>query len=85
MQVEPLIQKENLGIVHHILVYGCFDNIDREHYFTSNKTGYDCFEGNMPRDMDACRAPINAWAIGGDVCAFLLYLFFMNPSLGGSD
>ena len=37
--MEPLIQKENLGIVHHIIIYGCYDDLDRDHYFRDNNTG----------------------------------------------
>lgn len=67
IKVEPLIQKENLGIVHHIIVYGCYDKKDRDHYFANNNTGFDCYNGNMPQDINVCRSPIITWAIGGGV------------------
>jgi len=65
IKVEPLIQEENLGIVHHIIIYGCFDGKDRDHYFKKQQTGYDCYEGNMPDDLEKCRSPVVTWAIGG--------------------
>ncbi|XP_067933220.1 DBH-like monooxygenase protein 1 homolog [Watersipora subatra] len=65
IKVKPLIQEENLGLVHHIILYGCHDSISREKYFEQNNTGFDCYNANMPNDIDVCRAPINIWAVGG--------------------
>ena len=81
--MEPLIQKENLGIVHHIIIYGCYDNLDRDHYFRDNNTGFDCYEGNMPRDLDVCRSPVVTWAIGGEVreMCFFSCLIAVDESL----
>ena len=68
LQVEPVIQKENLGIVHHVVVYGCYDTVDREHYFEKNQTGYGCLNtANMPKDLNRCRTAIFAWGVGGGV------------------
>ena len=53
----------NEGIVHHIVVFQCF-----------NKTGFDfgyngACNGNKPDEVSNClgTAPVAAWAIGGTV------------------
>lgn len=68
LQVEPIIEKNNLGLVHHIIIYGCYgDNVDMEHLFSAKRTGHECYSANMPSDMHKCRAPVAVWAIGGGV------------------
>lgn len=63
MQFAPVVTPGNEGIVHHILVYQCF-----------NRTGFSLghagsCEANMPDEVANCRgaAPVAAWAIGGNV------------------
>ena len=68
LQVEPLIEKANLGLVHHVVLFGCYDDVDREHHFNKSETGFDCYDNpNMPPDMAGCRTSIFAWGIGGGV------------------
>ena len=67
-QVEPLIEKANLGLVHHVVLYGCYDDVDREHHFNKNKTSFNCLDRpNMPPDVERCKTSIFAWGVGGGV------------------
>ena len=78
-QVEPLIEKANLGLVHHVVLYGCYDDVDREHYFKKNKTGFDCINtANMPPDVNSCRTSIFAWGVGGGVSISHLTMFIID-------
>ena len=71
--MEPLIEKANLGLVHHVVLYGCYDDVDREHHFKKNSTGFDCFNNpNMPPDARSCRTTIFAWGIGGGVSQYIV-------------
>ena len=70
-----MIAQENQGLVHHILLYGCYDNINREHHFKNNRTAFDCYGNrNMPSDLQQCKAIILGWGLGGGVCCIKSYL-----------
>ncbi|XP_065840799.1 DBH-like monooxygenase protein 1 [Oscarella lobularis] len=62
----PIVTPGNEGIVHHIVVFQCF-----------NKTGFDfgyngACNGNKPDEVSNClgTAPVAAWAIGGTEVRF---------------
>ena len=78
-----MIQKENLGLVHHMTLFGCYDSLDREHQFNANKTGFDCSsDANMPGDLQSCKTLISGWAVGGGVstllCQYILQVCTLN-------
>ncbi|XP_067933312.1 dopamine beta-hydroxylase-like [Watersipora subatra] len=66
IKVDPLIEEENKGLVHHVVIYACYDAVDREHYFDGNNTSFDCLvQANMPPDVYSCKTPITVWGVGG--------------------
>ena len=64
-QVEPIIQAGHEGMVHHMLLYECPDDITRQHL---NYSG-ECYGPNMPPAITQCAgfSAITSWAIGGKV------------------
>ncbi|KAK3703839.1 hypothetical protein QZH41_012444, partial [Actinostola sp. cb2023] len=63
VKVSPVISPGNEGLVHHILVYECIDDLP-----PSNLTFEgDCDSPNMPDVLAGCAAKsaVAAWAIGG--------------------
>ena len=73
IQAEPLIQTGNEGVVHHLIVYGCNDKIDRDHMFDNKNITFNCNQdANMPGDLNSCRSvPVGVWAVGGGVSELL--------------
>ncbi|CAC5419592.1 unnamed protein product [Mytilus coruscus] len=57
---KPLIQKENLAFVHHIVISKCADVSDADVGST-----YDCFSTSTPDRFMTCSDPVVAWAVGG--------------------
>ncbi|XP_063985800.1 MOXD1 homolog 1 [Diachasmimorpha longicaudata] len=60
---EPLVEKGNEGLVHHMILYECAS--------TSPQLGKDskisgsyCYDPTMPREWETCIQPIVAWARG---------------------
>ena len=64
IQIDPVIQEENSGVVHHMLLYACPEQLVN---LSHVGTGSDCSDmtENMP-GVD-CRGGVTfyAWAIGG--------------------
>ncbi|KAK6195952.1 hypothetical protein SNE40_001271 [Patella caerulea] len=59
---EPILQKGNEGVVHHILVYHCPPSKQYDDKFINME--YECYE-HAPRELNECRAIMLAWAVGG--------------------
>ena len=64
IQIDPLIQEENIGIVHHMLLYACPEALIDPDYVG---TGSDCDEMNENMPGVRCRGGVVffGWAIGG--------------------
>ncbi|VDI67128.1 Hypothetical predicted protein [Mytilus galloprovincialis] len=60
IRYEPLIQKESLAFVHHIVISKCPDTSDADVGST-----YDCFSTSTPDRFMTCSDPVVAWAVGG--------------------
>ena len=60
--MEPIIQPGNEGLVHHIIVYGCYGDVD----LSELGRGHLCGSASMPT-VSACTALMLGWAIGGEV------------------
>ncbi|XP_056009441.1 uncharacterized protein LOC125680065 [Ostrea edulis] len=60
IKVEPIIQKGNEGLVHHILLHKCY-GIERK-YIGVN---FDCYHTHN-QNLKACANIIIGWAIGGE-------------------
>ncbi|KAK0078076.1 hypothetical protein PV325_003063 [Microctonus aethiopoides] len=60
---EPLVDKENEALVHHMILYECASTspILGQH---ARIVGAPCYSGTMPREWDSCIQPIVAWARG---------------------
>jgi len=63
IEIEPVIQADHEGVVHHMLLYECSDTFPDHHL---NYTGH-CYASNMPPAVKECtgQAVMAAWAIGG--------------------
>lgn len=64
IQVEPVIQAGNEGVVHHMILYQC----DHENFPQSNLSYEGVLDSpDMPPAVEKCAGPstIAAWAIGG--------------------
>ncbi|XP_073252711.1 DBH-like monooxygenase protein 1 [Porites lutea] len=63
VKIEPVIQADHEGVVHHILVYECSDDFPKH---LLNYTGR-CYASNMPPQIKECAGlvTIAGWAIGG--------------------
>lgn len=59
IKFEPVIQKENVGIVHHMLLHKC-SGIDRKYIGVE----FDCYNSHNPQ-LKACSNVIVSWAVGG--------------------
>ena len=70
-QIDPIIQKGNEGIVHHMLLYECDDDFPR-----SNLSYEGMGSPDMPPAVRQCVGPsiIAGWAIGGQVLCIIVYL-----------
>ncbi len=58
--------KGNEGLVHHLLVYACNDEIDS----SDHNAEWKCFTELMPsgkNGLEHCNSVLAAWAIGGEV------------------
>ncbi len=63
IEIAPIVEKKDKGVVHHMVLYACQDNFDETHL---NASG-ECYHPNMPDSVRQCvgRAAVYAWAIGG--------------------
>ncbi|KAL9974725.1 hypothetical protein ACROYT_G011804 [Oculina patagonica] len=63
IKIEPMIQKGNEGVVHHMILYKCRDDFPR------SNLSYQGFlrSPDMPPDVEECAGPsaIAGWAVGG--------------------
>jgi len=63
----PKIQPGNERFVHHMMLYECHDkNPDdtfKQHVY---KSGYKCYNPNMPDDFKKCKGIVAAWGLGGE-------------------
>ena len=68
-QIEPIVQKGNEALVHHIVVYECESNFNESHINTSGS----CEDPAMPVHIKQCkgRNSVYAWAIGGKVSYYM--------------
>ncbi|KAL9974730.1 hypothetical protein ACROYT_G011809 [Oculina patagonica] len=80
IQIDPIIQEGNEGIVHHMLLYECKDDFPR------SNLSYEGFLGSpdMPPAVKECAGPsvIAGWAIGGKPFYYPEYVGF---SIGEND
>ena len=60
-QFEPVIQPGNEGLVHHMLLYACYGEINDD-----TSEAWDCFNNIMP-DQNKCYTTMFVWAVGGSV------------------
>ncbi|XP_013388231.1 DBH-like monooxygenase protein 1 [Lingula anatina] len=63
IKYEPVIQPGHEALVHHILVYACYHDVQDADLY--HNRGVECYSGNMPPTLRQCFKPIIAWAIGG--------------------
>ena len=64
LKIVPLIQEENEGFVHHMVMYECFGNFTEKDF----DEGVSCTSrANMPYQKCRRYAMVAAWAIGGQV------------------
>nr|XP_006815112.1 PREDICTED: DBH-like monooxygenase protein 1 homolog [Saccoglossus kowalevskii] len=74
IKYEPIVQPGNEALVHHILVYMCYGDLNDTHHGIEG----ECYSPNMPPELYECGTTIMAWAIGGgpfffpDVAGFSL-------------
>ncbi len=63
IEIAPLVEKKDLGVVHHMVLYACKENFDESHLNASGA----CRHPNMPDSVRECvgRASVYAWAVGG--------------------
>jgi len=66
VEVEPIIEKKDRGVVHHMVLYVCKDSFNETHL---NITGSCYANRNMPPSIRECAgsSPMYAWAVGGVV------------------
>ncbi|XP_064597489.1 DBH-like monooxygenase protein 1 homolog [Liolophura sinensis] len=60
-KIDPIIQDGHEMHVHHILIYGCLNNVSD----SSFNVQHQCQHRNMPLDWWNCNALYFGWAIGG--------------------
>ena len=70
LQIEPVIEKGNEALVHHIIVYACWGVTDM-HIRNTNKTSGVCSTAEMPEFESSCRNLFHAWAVGAGVSRYL--------------
>ncbi|XP_044004741.1 MOXD1 homolog 1 [Aphidius gifuensis] len=60
---EPLVEKSNEGLVHHMILYECASTspLLGQH---ARIAGAPCYSPTMPREWDSCIQPVVAWARG---------------------
>eukprot|EP00112_Aurelia_sp_Birch-Aquarium-sp1_P005363 Seg1607.2 transcript_id=Seg1607.2/GoldUCD/mRNA.D3Y31 product="DBH-like monooxygenase protein 1" protein_id=Seg1607.2/GoldUCD/D3Y31 len=63
IEIAPLVEKKDRGVVHHMVMYSCQNDFDEKHL---NVTG-PCYHPNMPRSVRECAgdSAVYAWAVGG--------------------
>lgn len=78
-----MIAKESLGVVHHMILYGCYgvSKSSTEALFKQGNTGHECYRSNMPRDLRKCFVPVAVWAVGGGVRIAMLSFVLTNLQL----
>ncbi|XP_064097931.1 MOXD1 homolog 1-like isoform X2 [Macrobrachium nipponense] len=62
----PLVQKENIEHVHHIVFYECHlpESEDMDEWLEVD--GVQCYSKNMPPSWKYCKVPLLAWAVGSE-------------------
>ncbi|XP_033106239.1 DBH-like monooxygenase protein 1 homolog [Anneissia japonica] len=78
IRFEPLVQKGHEYLVHHLLLFGCYDALSTAN---ANWTGV-CRHPNMPPELYNCGRIMCGWAIGGNSFEFPEDV---GVSLGGTD
>jgi len=80
IQIDPIIQEGNEGIVHHMLLYECDDDFPRSNLSYEGTLG----SPDMPPAVRQCAGPsvIAGWAIGGQSFSFPEHVGF---SIGEHD
>ncbi len=58
--MSPVIERANLGVVHHMLVYRCDLPVQES-------PAHFCYTPNMPENATSCSSLTFAWGIGGEV------------------
>lgn len=66
IQYEPMIQKGNEQVVHHMEVFHCQEKPDVDIPFYSGP----CFDPNRPMEIDVCKRVISAWAMGASAFSY---------------
>lgn len=67
IQTEPYIEKGNEDIVHHMVIYGCYDSkyLEKRHH----NREYECYNRSNSQEVQRYQADCNdalfAWAVGG--------------------
>ncbi|XP_050717468.1 DBH-like monooxygenase protein 1 isoform X2 [Eriocheir sinensis] len=62
---EPLISKDNLAYVHHILLYTCIGSPSHLDKWAQHD-GVQCYTSNMPPSWYSCKTTYIAWAVGSE-------------------
>ncbi|XP_011301507.1 MOXD1 homolog 1 [Fopius arisanus] len=60
---EPLVEKGNEGLVHHMILYECASTSSELGKY-SRIVGSYCYDPTMPKEWETCIRPIVAWARG---------------------
>eukprot|EP00794_Sanderia_malayensis_P012195 gene12195-13451_t len=63
IEIGPLVEKKDKGVVHHMVLYACQNSFDDTHLNASGA----CYHPNMPDSIKQCAggASVYAWAVGG--------------------
>ena len=69
-QFEPVIQPDNEGLVHHVVLYACYGDMNDDHHGQA----WDCIYSVMP-GRENCYSVMFVWAVGGNV-SFLNNFYF---------
>ena len=58
--MSPVVERANLGVVHHMIVYTC-------HLPVEESPAHRCYTPNMPENASSCYSLVFGWAVGGEV------------------
>lgn len=64
-QFEPLITKDNLAYVHHMVLYNCIGSPSHLDKWAQHD-GVQCYTSNMPPSWYSCTTTYIAWAVGSE-------------------
>ncbi|XP_050703630.1 MOXD1 homolog 1-like [Eriocheir sinensis] len=62
---EPLITKDNLAYVHHMVLYNCIGSPSHLDKWAQHD-GVQCYTSNMPPSWYSCTTTYIAWAVGSE-------------------